>query len=75
MAAQNAGLHTNLVGVGMPRSDTPNGTPIEWDVRMGLVRRHFPGLEQPCTATAQDYLFITQVTVTCAQVSKWKWNL
>jgi hypothetical protein len=24
---------------------------------------------------AQGFLFIAQVTVTCAQVSKWKWNL
>jgi hypothetical protein len=28
-----------------------------------------------CTATAQGSLFIAQVAVTCAQVSKWKWNL
>jgi hypothetical protein len=33
------------------------------------------GSEQSCTATAQSCLFIAQVKVTCAQVSKWKWNL
>jgi hypothetical protein len=33
------------------------------------------GSEKSCTATAQGCLFIAQVTVTCAQVSKWKWNL
>jgi hypothetical protein len=33
------------------------------------------GSEQPCTTTAQGCFFIAQVAVTCAQVSKWKWNL
>jgi hypothetical protein len=33
------------------------------------------GSEQPYTATAQGCLFIAQVAVTCAQVSKRKWNL
>jgi hypothetical protein len=33
------------------------------------------GSEQSCTATAQGCLFIAQGTVTCDQVSKWKWNL
>jgi hypothetical protein len=32
-------------------------------------------LEQPCTATAQGCLFISQVIVTCAQVLGWKGNL
>jgi hypothetical protein len=53
----------------------PESGPL-WKLRVKLSRcSGLLRLKQPCTATAQGCLFIAQVSITCAQVSKWKWNL